>query len=234
MNKLASLFVLASVVFSVACDRSKNQPSQPPTVEPAPESSKVQTPVPTSDALADLFCYKDESEQTYSSEALQSQILFEDEVETKDIETVDCAGRPIHRVHGPERQTTKYFTIEAPDRAADYAQVEVSNQRTCAVVRAKKVSDSALNDEFITSDGKTLRSSPLITQVGAYTGDVKLVVSTDSKLPGALLVMEGMNAVQVRYLDKNGELLATRDILVSLNVKHPEAFGVRRIRSCKE
>lgn len=231
MNKLASFTLLATLLFStIACERSKNAPAQPTPGTSAPKA-ETPAPAPTAEAI-ELFCYKDESEQTYSAEALQSQILFEDEVETKDVETVDCNGRVINREHRPERHLVKTLLIEAADGVQSYAQVEVSNQRTCSLVRAAKVSDSALNDEFVTSDGKVLRSGPRVTQVG-ISGDVKLFLSDDAKMTGTLLMAEGMNAVQVRYLGQNGELLGTRDILVSLNVKHPEAFGVRRIRICE-
>lgn len=216
---------------------------------------KYQAPkMPDFSKLRELTtCSKKESEQTFSSEALANRVVIEDQIETKDIEYIDCDGKVTRRTHGPIGSVTKVLDLAPPQGLSEEINfVEIENQRTCVVIRADVVPDSELLDEIELPDGKKLKIGTPFTKVGR-SGAIKLsITDTNLKLFNQLNVTDGANAVQVRYLGKcieyrndrdeklgesrncaRADLISTLNLVIDLKISRPEVSGVHRVNQCK-
>jgi hypothetical protein len=104
-----------------------------------PDSSPPKTSIPDTFLgdlkfqLPDMFvCNKSDAELSLANFAPDATLVFEDRIESMDIESTDCQGKATSR-HGATRDFKKLVEI-APD--ADYAGsvnfIKVDNQRTCS------------------------------------------------------------------------------------------------------
>lgn len=239
MSKFFSLMcALSTIAMLSGCGRGK-------VVIPSPAKMDVEP------SLKDLMtCSKKESEQTFSKKALSHRILIQDKVVNKDIETVDCNGKVVSRAHGPVSSVIKTVTIRAPRNLTDTVDyIEITNQRTCTVLQVGAVEDEALQDIYVLPNGKKLKL-PLTSTQASTTGEIKLVITDQAfRLFNQLNVRDGENAVQIRYFRKcfayeknraldevpkctDGDLIATKDLVIDLDVKRPEADGVKKISQC--
>lgn len=210
---------------------------------PAPTPSKPEIPGTVTGDRSELLknmadavsCAHPEWKQIASPEALLNQIRIEDTIESHVLEQVDCDGHVTSTRRVPAHNLFKYLQVAPPpfDLTGHIVAVEIENQRTCATLRKPVVSESAFNDEIVIS-GKVLRTHAPTTQA-SISGAVKLVLAEGfSKRSDALLVMEGKNAIQVRYLNAAGEVVIDKDLMIDVVVHRPDAEKIERINACTE
>lgn len=191
-------------------------------------------------------CSKD-NEKAITEEARAGAVVLRDEVEVQDREHVSCDGRVINLGHGPVRLVELDTDVAAPTGLKEIiSMVEISNPRTCASIRV-----AAKDDQRIVP--RATNHESLGTQVGT-SGFVRLGISDTTIIHDhdvQLNVVGGLNLISIRYFGKclelrkdvdeskplidrcaRAEALATKEILIDLQVKRTEVPGVRRYESC--
>lgn len=200
-------------------------------------------------------CDKKDSEQpTVSNDVLSKKIVVEDQIDSKDLEYVDCEGKVTKTEHGPERDLSKFVEIEAPANLTEpVSYVSIENYRTCSVHRFDG-QDSDIGGQIIElPDGKTL-TTPYVSSAITRAGKMVLNLSDSTmKLNLYLNVHDGNNVLKVRYFGKCQKLktekdrvsmlgesyncaedreIASKDLLIEVQVNRPEVSGKKQIKVC--
>ena len=135
-----------------------------------------------------MACDKKDSEQpAVSSQVLANKSVIEDQIESKDLEYVNCDGKMIAELHGPVRKLEKSFEIAAPSYLIEPVKyVSIQNFRTCAT-QVFDVSEKTFS-EFSSLDS---------------TGKISVAVSDENMKMGIRLnVHDGANVLKIRYFGK--------------------------------
>lgn len=207
---------------------------------------------------ADRKCEKTEQQQSLSKEAAVNRVAVSDQIDVQDVETVNCSKTVQSRGHKPVRPMRGTIQIAPPSPPLDNINfVEIENQRNCHVIR---VNPGDMNDEDANIQ-IPLRSGKV--KLGQFQSDLKQnnrldLQVTDANhvvalLLGQLQVMNGVNAVQIRYLGKcleykdkvdpklkdsanckTAEILSSKDLILDVKIDLVEKPGVHRSDLCVE
>ena len=200
-------------------------------------------------------CDKKDSEQpTVSSETLNSKIVVQDEIESKDLEYLDCDGKVTKTGHGPERYLNKFAVIDAPnDLPEAVSYVSIENFRTCAVHKFDAQDSDIGGTKIDLPDGKTM-TTPMFSSASNRAGKIAVqLTDSTTKLNLYLNVHDGLNVLKVKYFGKckkqkaekfpfakedsymNCEVdneIESRDVVLAIQVQRPEVNGKKQINVC--
>lgn len=200
-------------------------------------------------------CDKKDSEQpTVSSEALNNKIVVQDEIESKDLEYLDCDGKITKTGHGPERELNKFAVIDAPtDLPEAVSYVSIENFRTCAVHKFDAQDSDIGGTKIDLPDGKTM-TTPMVSSASNRAGKIAVQLSdSTTKLNINLNVHDGLNILKVKYFGKckkqkaekfpfakddsfmNCEVdneIGSKDVVLDVQVQRPEVSGKKQIKVC--
>jgi len=188
---------------------------------------------------------KDSEQPKVSSHTSANRIIVEDEIDSKDIETVDCDGK-VTKSHGPERQLAKTVVLPAaPESLQGIKYVEVENYRACAKIRAN-VNKDANESELLSS----------IMSSAEADGRIHLILVDGISLDLMNLnVHDGLNILKVRYFGACKQLkdeynrykdtpndsylncavdneIGNQDFELDVRVQRPEVSGVKKVDAC--
>ncbi len=191
-------------------------------------------------------CSKKESEQEFTDEAKANVHNIEQEIETKNLEYIDCDGKVTARDYGPVDNLRKLIPVAAPvGMSATLNFVEIENARTCSVSRV----------DAGEGEGKEYNGDSFLESIFTRawrSGAIKLwVTDSEYKFFEQTNLADGANVVHIRYFGKcieyrhdrnekmgesfnclKAEVLASRAMTIHLKIKRPRVDGVHRIDRC--
>ncbi|MGZ3775992.1 MAG: hypothetical protein ACXVCN_19930 [Bdellovibrio sp.] len=200
-------------------------------------------------------CDKKDSELNLNGFDASNTFIVKDKIENKDIVEVDCNGHQTPKGHGPVRDLNQFLTVEAPaDQKEKINFVLIENSRTCSSQKIDAVDDKNLEKQTIAIDDKNplIIDGPTSTTLGE-SGKLKILLSSVKVkiAPLFLNVHEGNNVVKITYYGKclkykdninkdmpdsyncsDAEVLAEKQILVSVQIEHPEGQGTQLNNKC--
>ena len=161
---------------------------------------------------------------TVTAEAVANLMVVKDRVESQRRKMIDCDGVEVSDKPEPVRSLVRKVDVSAPTSGAAVSAVEILNERTCTIVRVQKTAatgDAAGYLNEIEENGKLKLS---------LTDDFDLHAS------GAVLVKDGENPIEIRYLGADGAVVSTRQMLIRVLVDRPVIEGEnqpQRIPQCQ-
>ena len=226
MKKIIFIF---SVLFLTACNL-KLKP-----IEIAPFN--IQIP----DFKSFMYtCNKKDSELSFSNEAIQNQVIIEDNIPYEKIKITDCKNKEVDSIYKEKRSLSQKLMIDAPaDLKSKVSYIFIENSRTCAI--------SATQSEEVTA------SRYLFTTVD-YSGKINMDL-TDSFLKTRLSVniYDGNNPIKITYFGKclkydeiknekesewtrcvQPNVLNTKEILIYASITRPKVDEGKVIRECPQ
>lgn len=200
-----------------------------------------------------MVCDKKDSEQpAVSADVLNNKIIIQDEIESKDLEFVDCDGKLTKTEHGPERDLNKFALIEAPGGLPEaVSSVAIENYRTCAV-HEFDAQNSAIGGKK--SKLAEVITPPVASSAVDHSGRMIVQLSDSAnKFNFYLNVHEGLNVLKVKYFGKcqkqkekkvspekddsfvNCEVskeIGSKDVVLEVHIRRPEVSGKKQIKVC--
>lgn len=224
------------------------------------ETTKIESPkidIPNFDKILSTFvCNKSDSEQpSLSADDLSQKIVVEDQIETKDLEIVDCEGK-VTKSHGPERNLSKVVEIAAPELSEDVTFVKIENSRTCVETITNSKEDSKLTQQEIDLPNGEKIQIPMFSSEVDRSGKILLNMtdSLERDILQRLNVLDGANVIKITYFGKclkfkagksvtdgsnsstceSAKVLMTEQRLIEVKINRPEVTGIKKINACSK